>query len=48
MAYIHIVQEREFRRSGEEVWKIGFTNREIWEHVKEYPKCSFLIMSVYV
>lgn len=48
MPYIYIIQEREFIKLGENVWKIGFTDKEIWERIRQYPKGSLVIMCAYV
>ena len=46
--YLYILQEREFFRSGEDVYKVGRTDRDVFERFKEYPKGSRLLFCQHV
>jgi hypothetical protein len=45
--YLYVVQEREFARSGESVFKIGFT-RDLTRRMSHYPKNSRLVFAQHV
>lgn len=46
--YLYILQEREFYHSGEDVYKVGRTSRDVVDRFKEYPKGSRLLFSLHV
>lgn len=41
--YVYILQEREFVKSGEKIYKIGKSERPFSARVKQYPKNSILL-----
>ena len=41
--YIYMLQEREFIKSNENIYKIGYTSRSVIERFNEYPKYSNLL-----
>lgn len=45
--YIYLLQEREFVKTGEEIYKIGKT-KNISRRMKEYPKYSLIILILQV
>ena len=44
--YIYLLQEREFKKSGEKVYKIGRTSKDNLTRFNQYPKGSELIIQV--
>lgn len=46
--YLYILQEREFFHSGEDVYKVGRTSRDVVDRFKEYPKGSRLLFIMHV
>ena len=44
--YIYLLQEREFVRLNENVYKLGMTKQENLTRFKQYPKGSWLIMQI--
>ncbi len=46
--YLYLLQEREFFRSGEDVYKVGRTDRDVFARFKEYSKGSRLLFCQHV
>lgn len=46
--YLYLLQEREFVKSGEDVYKVGRTDRDVSDRLKEYPKGSRLLYCEHV
>ena len=44
--YIYLLQEREFRKTKEHVYKIGMTKKENHERFNQYPKGSVLLFQM--
>ena len=44
--YIYLLQEREFTKTNENIYKIGKTKQENCKRFKDYPKGSILIIQV--
>jgi hypothetical protein len=50
MPFVYVVQEREFRRSQESVWKVGYVTKQTMEQrMRKYPTLSVCVLccSVY-
>lgn len=46
--YLYLLQEREFFKSDENVFKVGRTDRDVWDRFKEYPKGSRMLSCKHV
>ena len=46
--YLYVLQEREFLRSGEQVYKVGRTDRDVFDRFAEYSKGSMLLYCEHV
>lgn len=46
--YIYLIQEREFVRTGESIFKIGKTTQRLYKRMSQYPKSSMALLSVIV
>jgi hypothetical protein len=44
--YIYLLQEREFIKSGEKIYKLGRTSKENLTRFNQYPKGSELIIQI--
>ena len=44
--YIYLLQEREFIKTSEYIYKIGMTHRKNFERFNQYPKGSMLLMQI--
>ena len=44
--YIYLIQEREFIRTKEDIFKIGMTQKEHLERFKQYPNGSKLLIQI--
>ena len=44
--YIYLIQEREFIKTNEPIYKIGKTKQALLERIKKYPKGSNIIISM--
>ena len=44
--YIYLLQEREFIRTKDNVYKVGMTRKENYERFKQYPKGSVLLFQM--
>lgn len=46
MEYVYLLQEREFIKTGEPIYKIGMTKQEGLKRFKSYPKGSRLLIHI--
>ena len=44
--YIYLLQEREFIRTNDNVYKVGMTTKENYERFRQYPKGSVLLFQM--
>jgi hypothetical protein len=44
--YVYLLQEREFIKTKEDVYKVGMTKKENHERFNQYPKCSKLLFQM--
>lgn len=46
--YVYMLQEREFIRMKEPVYKVGKTTQELYKRISQYPKSSLLLVAMRV
>lgn len=44
--YIYLLQEREFIKTNEKIYKVGMTQKENFERFNQYPKGSVLLFQI--
>ena len=44
--YIYLLQEREFIKTNENIYKVGMTKQENLKRLKQYPKDSVLLFQM--
>ena len=44
--YIYLLQEREFTKTGENIYKVGMTTKNNYERFNQYPKGSILLFQI--
>jgi hypothetical protein len=44
--YIYLLQEREFIKTNEKIYKVGMTKKENFERFNQYPKGSVLLFQI--
>jgi len=44
--YIYLLQEREFIKTNENIYKVGMTQKENFERFNQYPKGSVLLFQI--
>ena len=44
--YVYLLQEREFIKTNEKIYKVGMTQKENFERFNQYPKGSVLLFQI--
>jgi hypothetical protein len=44
--YVYLLQEREFIKTNEKIYKVGMTQKENFERFNQYPKGSILLFQI--